>query len=479
MSKPRIRFGPFEVDINTHELWKDGIRLKLGGQPFEILATLLARPGELVSREELRKTIWSEDTFVDFSHGLNAAMNKLRDALCDSAEKPRYIETLPRRGYRFIGKIEGAEEAAAHTTPNNMEPGASEWRDPLGEGEWESNVPVKRQTLVQLWTLVVLVAVGAIGMVIHWPGPGRHVAKAAEDFEAGMRLKLAAEHSAPVIPAIWRLDIDRAADAKAPELVLAAGPAIAGPQPSPDGKKLVFMSGTTEHSEIWVSDVDGSAPRRLTDMGRCGTPRWSPDGRWIAFDSDGRSGQSGIFVVSAEGGQPQPVVVDVWNNMAPSWSSDGKWIYFGSSRANDEEENEVWKVSFPEGQLVQVTRHGGFSGFESADGRTLYYAKNRLEDPEIWQIPAEGGKESRVSSLLRPSTWANWAVTKDGILFLSDYSESASTLEYFDFASSGVRPLGTLEKASFWLSASSDGKTVWYSELTKEQARLVFRAREF
>ena len=214
-------------------------------------------------------------------------------------------------------------------------------------------------------------------------------------------------------------------------------------------------------------------------MGRCGTPRWSPDSRWIAFDSDGRTGQAGIYVISPEGGQPQPVVVDEWNNMAPSWSRDGKWIYFASGRANDSEETEVWKVPFPGGQFVQVTRRGGFSGFESLDGQTLYYAKNRYEGPEIWQIPVEGGSERRVSSLLRPSTWANWALTRQGILFLSDSSEAVSTLEYFDFASSGVRPLGTMEKTSFWLSASNDGKTVWYSELTGEQARLVFRTGQF
>src|SRR2546430_6111067 len=106
----RVRFGPYEADLRTHELWKHGIRLKLVGQPFEILAMLLARPGELVTREELRARLWPGDTFVDFNHGLNAAVNKLRDALSDSAEEPRYIETLPRRGYRFIGKVEPLQQ---------------------------------------------------------------------------------------------------------------------------------------------------------------------------------------------------------------------------------------------------------------------------------------------------------------------------------------------------------------------------------
>src|SRR5271170_6424371 len=88
--QPLLRFGPYEMDRNTHELRKSGMRVKISGQPFEILSALLERPGQLVSRDELRKRIWSDDTFVDFSHGLNAAVNKLREALCDSAEEPRY-----------------------------------------------------------------------------------------------------------------------------------------------------------------------------------------------------------------------------------------------------------------------------------------------------------------------------------------------------------------------------------------------------
>jgi TolB-like protein/Tfp pilus assembly protein PilF len=104
-SKTVVRFGPFEADSRTGELRKHGVKLKLVGQPFEVLAMLLEHPGQLVTREELRARLWPTDTFVDFDHGLNAAVNKLRDALNDSAEKPNYVETLPRRGYRFISAV--------------------------------------------------------------------------------------------------------------------------------------------------------------------------------------------------------------------------------------------------------------------------------------------------------------------------------------------------------------------------------------
>jgi TolB-like protein/DNA-binding winged helix-turn-helix (wHTH) protein len=109
----RVRFGDFVVDFDSFELRKHGIRLKLQDQPFQILRLLLQHPGQLVTREQLRVELWTESTFVDFDAGLNAAVRRLRDALNDSADQPRYIETLPRHGYRFIGPAEVLGEAAA------------------------------------------------------------------------------------------------------------------------------------------------------------------------------------------------------------------------------------------------------------------------------------------------------------------------------------------------------------------------------
>ncbi len=105
-SRSRIfRFGPFEVDEAAGELRKQGVRVKLHSQPFQLLLMLLEKPSELISRDELRQRLWGEDTFVDFDHGLNAAVNKLRHALGDSASEPRHIETIPGKGYRFIASV--------------------------------------------------------------------------------------------------------------------------------------------------------------------------------------------------------------------------------------------------------------------------------------------------------------------------------------------------------------------------------------
>jgi cholera toxin transcriptional activator len=108
----RYRFGLFELDTLTGDLFRDGLaHPRVQGQPLELLLLLLQRPGELVTREELRKKLWSTDTFVDYDHGLNAAVNKLREALGDSAESPRFIQTLPRRGYRFIAPVQLPSQA--------------------------------------------------------------------------------------------------------------------------------------------------------------------------------------------------------------------------------------------------------------------------------------------------------------------------------------------------------------------------------
>src|SRR5205823_13530666 len=106
------RFGPFEVDLRAGSLRKQDRRIRLQDQPLHILATLLEHPGEMVTREELRQKLWPADTFVDFDHGLNNAINRLREALGDSAENPTYIETIPRRGYRFIATIESTTPVA-------------------------------------------------------------------------------------------------------------------------------------------------------------------------------------------------------------------------------------------------------------------------------------------------------------------------------------------------------------------------------
>ena len=164
---PSARFGPFEVDFRAGELFKDGRKVRLQEQPFRILAMLLEHTGGTVTREELHQRLWPNDTFVDFDHGLNNAINRLRETLCDSAENPRYIETLPRRGYRFVASVELISPAAAlepvevlSETAASLEPSGGALRQASNERGTSAWPPrMRRLTFVAAFTSVLLAVV--------------------------------------------------------------------------------------------------------------------------------------------------------------------------------------------------------------------------------------------------------------------------------------------------------------------------------
>jgi DNA-binding winged helix-turn-helix (wHTH) protein len=116
-----VRFSVFEVDLDAGELFKQGRKVKLQGQRFDLLAALMERPGEVVTREELKEKVWPSDTIVDFDQGLNRAVNKIREALGDSAQSPQFLETLPRRGYRFIAPVQTMHNFVAAPTLEPVE----------------------------------------------------------------------------------------------------------------------------------------------------------------------------------------------------------------------------------------------------------------------------------------------------------------------------------------------------------------------
>ena len=233
----RLRFDPFEVDLVTGELWRHNIPLKLGGQPFQILKLLLERPGELITREELRKALWASDTFVDFEHGLNAAVNKLRQVLGDDPEKPRYIETIPRRGYRFISK-------------GNV----------LAKAGLPAPAGVRRSTnLLQFWQKIVA-----------WTVVGAACALAAVLIYEKTRLRL-----------------------ERPAMRIVPFTSYPGfelcPAFSPDGSRIAFAwNGDSalgyKDFDLYVKVMGSENLLRLTHHPSAGLcPTWSPDGTQIAF----------------------------------------------------------------------------------------------------------------------------------------------------------------------------------------------------
>src|SRR5436853_3997059 len=164
-----IRFAEFEVDPRAGELRRQGAKVKLQEQPFQVLAMLLQSPGEVVTREELQQRIWPADTFVDFENGLNKAINKLRGALGDSAENPRFVETLPRHGYRFIASIDRVEESqnsrdAPPPLPVSLPPGGfpeavqATTSPPAKATDERPAVPTVRRLLRLRWAAVLTLA---------------------------------------------------------------------------------------------------------------------------------------------------------------------------------------------------------------------------------------------------------------------------------------------------------------------------------
>lgn len=162
-----VRFALFEVDLAAGELRKAGAKIRLQEQPFQLLAYLLERPGQVVTREELREKLWAADTFVDFDHSLNTAVNKVREALGDSATSPRFIETLARRGYRFIAPIDRPASNASH---EHAPPAAQE--EPLHP---ELNIPIPRREVPRLlFALIqVMYLIFYVVTLFHFPGVQR------------------------------------------------------------------------------------------------------------------------------------------------------------------------------------------------------------------------------------------------------------------------------------------------------------------
>jgi Tol biopolymer transport system component/DNA-binding winged helix-turn-helix (wHTH) protein len=270
-----IRFGTFEVDLPAGELRKNGVKLKLKGQPFQVLTILLERPGEVVTREELQKRLWP-DTFVDVDHNLNTAINKIREVLGDSAESPRFVETLPRRGYRFVAPVEGARAAPA------AGPTASGADRDLRRRRWAV------QTLV-LTAAIVLLA--AAGFLIY---QRRRV-----DEPSGQR-------------ALTRLTFDDGLQS--------------GATWSPDGRFIAYSSNRGGKFDIWIQQVSGGDPVQITkSAGHNWQPDWSPDGKYIAYRSE--DGEGGLFVMPALGGAGLERKIAAFG-FYPQWSPDGSQILF-------------------------------------------------------------------------------------------------------------------------------------------------------
>jgi DNA-binding winged helix-turn-helix (wHTH) protein len=307
-----VRFSDFELNLRSGELRRAGTRINLQEQSFQALVLLLEHPGEVVTREELRQRLWPADTFVDFERGLNAAIKRLRDTLGDSAEAPRFVETLHRRGYRFIAPV----ELGAALANRSDEAGSG------GDGAAETpNEQPGAQSVV-----VEQMPAGRSAPLRGWIGKGTAIGVAAVILVVA---SIALVREAP--PATGE-------PARIAPLTRLAGKE-AWPAFAPDGEQVAFAwSGEKfDNNDIYVTLVGSTAVRRLTtDPAEDYAPSWSPDGRRIAFlrrfEHDAR-----IHVISALGGPDQevsdfPVAASGRHSLIGvhiTWSPDGRYVAAG------------------------------------------------------------------------------------------------------------------------------------------------------
>jgi Tol biopolymer transport system component len=267
---------------------------------------------------------------------------------------------------------------------------------------------------------------------------------------------------------IWRYEAPRTTGRSAPPTKLIASEGYNGsPQFSPDGKRVAFVSSRSGSWQVWVCESDGSNPRQLTFLASSARyPRWSPDGREIAFQAPSTNEGTNIYVVGAEGGQPRRLETGRSRVAAPSWSRDGKWIYFGSNRSGAW---QVWKAPAHGGHAVQVTKKGGAGGLESPDGKTLYYAKG-LNVRGLWKVPVQGGKETQVLSRPWADLFEGWGLAREGIYF---YDDSTNAIEFFSFATHKITQMVKPEKRGGDIALSPDGRWILFAQVDQDTSHIM------
>jgi Tol biopolymer transport system component len=266
---------------------------------------------------------------------------------------------------------------------------------------------------------------------------------------------------------IWSIEVSGLHDKPAP---FNSTQVESNPQISPDGKKVAFSSSRSGSYEIWTCDFDGSNPLQLTSFGKGQTasPRWSPDSRWVSFDSNSIEGQFDVYIVDADGGQPQRLTSHPAQDSVSSWSRDGRWIYFGSNRSGS---HQVWKMPRSGGDALQITKKGGWVPLESLDGKFVYYTKS-FDDRRIWRIPSQGGEETEV---LGPIFRRNFDVSKDGIYFMSQPDSSKKHfIRFFSFATREIKDITSIENpGANYISVSPDGRWILYPKIDQEGSDLM------
>ena len=407
-----IRFGAFEVDAQSGELRRDGKKVKIQEQPFQVLTLLLERPGEVLTREELTSRLWSDQTNVDFERGLNKAITRLREALRDSAENPRYVETLPRRGYRFIAPVtNGAHDAEVETKSKEVPVTVSRTRRP------------RMAVLASVAVALGLILLAARGSYLLRPLPHLQPDNLAiVPFTTFPGLEVAPRFSPDGKQVVFSwfgydkdfqfdLYVKQVGEERVVQLTHHPARFMASAW-SPDGRFIAFKrEAEPDASGIYLIPALGGAERKLAPITHFGGPEriavtWSQDSKWVAFSEAGSPGTKAasspehysIHLVNVETYEertlPDPAP-DCVETLHPAFSPDGK--YLASMCALTEGVFKIYLQSQEGTQAREVTRVKSSEGFSdltwAADGHSIVYAAGH----HLWRVPVSGGRPEKLN----------------------------------------------------------------------------------
>jgi Tol biopolymer transport system component/DNA-binding winged helix-turn-helix (wHTH) protein len=373
-----IRFGVFEVDPRSAAVRKNGVRIRLQEQPFRVLLALLEKPGEVITREELQRKIWPEATFGDVDHNLNIAINKIRETLGDSSENPRFVETLPRRGYRFIAPLESPRTPAVALPPAQPALGRDRKR------KW---------ILLAGAALAVLALIAAITISLL---PSRQ----PRELQAR---RLTHDNSPKFNPVLsdgarlyfragtrtdWRIlqvPLSGGEPVRLPVVLPTASLSLL--DITPDGQELLLTASETpalDSDPLWAMRIADGSSRRVGALSAL-EANYSPDGKRIAFTKGGGKVPGSLAVASSDGSNARRLLeVKGLAIVAPRWSPDGRRIAFGQFN-QDSQFGSTWEIMadgshvrrlFPNWQDTHLP-----AGW-TPDGRLLLVSQGRL-----WTVP--------------------------------------------------------------------------------------------
>jgi Tol biopolymer transport system component/DNA-binding winged helix-turn-helix (wHTH) protein len=513
-----VSFAEYRLDLQSGELWNGSDRVFVPDQPLRILSILIARRGRLVTRDELRRAVWADHTFVDFEHGLNAAIKRLREILGDSASAPRFIETIPRHGYRFIAEVR--DEAAPLVIPMSH------------RGETTASVvtrPAAAQTHSRLlWTtaFVCVVIAGAVG--VAW----RSFRSSDLDLFSGARLvRVTTSSGLNIDPALspdgalvayasdragannFDIWVQPLAGGNAARITSDSGDEIE-PSFSPDGTSIVFAK--VETGGIYIVGTLGGEPRQLVAGNRAHMPRFSPDARsivywtgqtiWTAGRGSGIPNvKATVSVVPSSGGSPRSVTQGFLSARYAIWSPDGGRVLFLGEREGGGSFIHDWYVADPDGGhpvqtgAIDAIERSGLTGVPipgewTRDGDVVFTTATE-DHANVWRVavsPATG----RVAGAPRRLTFGT-AVERNPVLSGSRLA-FASIAENVDIWRVPLDPTtglaaGTLERvtddaaADVLRNVSADGRLVaftssrtnpqqvWVKDLSSGRERQITR----